>query len=342
MNIMRADVVTQSRQMLERLGERWPDAASRLHDDALAELDEWSEVQVRRVPDESSVTRCSVAGGYVYSTTPPTLTVTESLSSRRRQFTALHELGHHLQRSDSRLALAVRRQRGDRERFEDACCDMFASLVLIPDADLPPRPAGRSPTAADVVALFERTQASRAACCVRIADQLGTHGVVAVLDATGAVSFAAGHGEVFPPARGSSQALTPLVSTALRTGRDARVDDTYLRYRDGSTSALLYGDAAWAGNYLIAVTVLDRAGWKPFAPPRTASRSFSPRTWTCEICSEEFTPDGACGRCRVPRCGSGHCACTSAGERQCPSCFQVLAPSCFPSQTSNICRDCAD
>lgn len=339
---MRADVVTQARQMLERLGERRPDAANRLHDDALAELDGWPEVQVRRVPDESFATRCSVAGGYVYSTTPPTLTVTESLSSRRRQFTALHELGHHLQKSDSRLALAVRRQKGERERFEDACCDMFASLVLIPDADLPPRPAGRSPTAADVVALFERTQASRAACCVRIADQLGTHGVVAVLDATGAVSFAAGHGEVFPPARGSSQAHTPLVSTALCTGRDARVDDTYLQYRDGTMSGLLYGDAAWAGNYLIAVTVLDRASWKPFAPPRSASRSFPPRTWTCEICGEEFTPDGTCGRCRAPRCGSGHCACTSAGERQCPNCFQVLAPSCFPSQTSDLCRDCAD
>jgi len=341
-NIMRTDVVNQAHRMMRRLDEAWPEAACLMHDDALAALDGWPEVQVRRVPDDPATMRCSVAGGYVHSTIPPTLTVTESLSPRRQQFTALHELGHHLQKSDARLALAVRRQRGDRERFEDACCDMFASLVLIPDADLPPRTAGRSPSAADVVGLFERTQASRAACCVRIADQLGTHGAVAILDATGTVSFAVGHGEVIPPARGSSQVRTPLVSTALRTGRDTRVDDTYLQYRNGSTSGLLYGDAAWAGDYLIVVTVLDRAGWKPFAPPRTATQNFVPRIWICEICGEEFTPDETCGRCRAPRCGSGHCPCTSVGERQCSHCFQRLAPSRFPSRTSPLCRDCAD
>lgn len=342
MNVIRVGVANQARLMLERLEALRPGAVNRLHRDALAELEGWTEVQVRRVPDAEAQGRCSVAGGYVHSTVPPTLTVTGSLSVRRRQFTVLHELGHHLQKHDARLALAVRRQPADREAFEDAACDMFASFVLIPDTVLCPRADGRSPSAADVVDLFDRTQASRAACCVRIAEQLGTHGVVTVLDSTGTVSFAAAHGhEVFPPARGSSQAHTPLVAAALRQGRSARVDDTYLQYRTGDRSDLLYGDAAWSGEYLITVTVLDRPGWKPFAPPRTGTQHFVSRMWICEVCGEEFTPDGSCGKCRTPRCGSGHCACTTAAERQCQRCFQVLAPSRFPSRTAEVCRDCA-
>src|ERR1019366_923254 len=54
--------------------------------------------------------RCSVAGGYVHTTVPPTLSVTNSLSPGRRSFTVLHELGHHLQKNDVVLARAVRSQ----------------------------------------------------------------------------------------------------------------------------------------------------------------------------------------------------------------------------------------
>jgi len=340
--VMRADVVAQARRMLEVLDALMPGAVDRLHGDALDELDTWSEVQVLVVPDTATRTRCSVAGGYVHSTHPPTLTVTESLSRRRQQFTALHELGHHLQKTHGSPALAVRRQRADNDEFEDAACDMFASLVLIPDAMLPSRPDGRSPSAADVVALFDRTQASRAACCVRMAEMLGTHGVVAVLDATGIVSFAAAHGEIYPPARGSSQADTPLVRSALRRRANAQVDATHLRYRTGSTSDQLYGDAAWSGEYLIIVAVLDRPGWKAFAPPRAGSGRFVSTSIDCEVCDDRFIPVDRCSRCRSPRCPTGHCACTFAADRQCGGCFLTLHPSRFPGPGARLCKDCAE
>lgn len=327
--------------MLDQLETDRAGAARRLHADALTELRSWPEIQVRQVPDAQAQERCSVAGGYLHFTNPPTLTVTESLSSRRQQFTALHELGHHIQKNNSRLAVAIRRQPADKEVFEDAACDMFASLVLLPDEMLSPRIDGRSPNAADVVDLFNRTQASRAACSVRIAEQLGTHGVVTVLDAAGTVSFAAAHGEVFPPARGTSQANTPLVAAALNAGQSARSDATYLQYRGGHRSELLYGDAAWAGEYLITITVLDLPGWKAFAPPRTDTRLFVPRTWTCEVCDEEFTPDLSCDICNTPRCGSGHCACTAAAERVCRECFCKLSPSRYANPAATVCMDCA-
>ncbi|MEO3810793.1 ImmA/IrrE family metallo-endopeptidase [Sphaerisporangium sp. B11E5] len=328
--------------MLQLLEKRWPGAAGRLRADALIELGTWPDVQVRRVPDEMIGTRCSVAGGYVHDTTPPTLTVTESLSLRRRQFTALHELGHHLQKTDARLALAVRRQPADRETFEDAACDVFASLVLISDEMLQPRPGSRSPSASDVCSLFERTQASRAACSVRIAQQLGTDGVVAVLDSAGIVSFAAAHGEVYPPARGWSQAHTPLVRAALHRHANVQVDDTYVQYRSGSTSIRLYGDAAWSGDYLITVAVLDRPGWKPFAPPRTGPGGFVSRQEFCEVCEEQFLPTENCPKCRNSRCPAGHCACTHAADRQCERCFLTLHPNRFASPTARMCKECAE
>lgn len=341
MNVIRADVLAQTSRMLVVLESRSPGAAERLQADPLAELAAWTEIRVAQVPDTQSDSRCSVAGGYLHDTNPPTLTVTRSLSGRRRQFTALHELGHHLQKTDARLGLAVRRQLANPEAFEDAACDAFASQVLLPDDVLADWPTDRSPRAADIVAMFEQTQASRAACCVRAAERLHSHGFVAVLDAAGTVTFAAGRGDVFPPARGTSQAATPLVVSALRHRTSAQVDTTYVRYRDGSTSLELYGDAAWSNDYLIAVAVLDQPSWKPFAPPRAESARYVSRKVTCEVCDTEFESADRCSRCRTPRCQSGHCDCTLAAERMCEGCFQKLHPARFAGPTTRRCKDCA-
>ena len=145
------------------------------------ELEAWDGLQLRLVPDSQTDERCSVAGGYVHTTVPPTLSVTNSLSPGRRSFTVLHELGHHLQKNDIALAYAVRCQPADADAFEDAACDAFAARVLITDDTLEAVLTDRSPSAATLVRLFEETQASRAACCARVVDHLGASGVVAVI-----------------------------------------------------------------------------------------------------------------------------------------------------------------
>jgi hypothetical protein len=342
MNVLRAEAIAQTGRVLEVLERDWPGARERLQYDALGELRRWPEIQVRAVPDAQTDARCSVAGGYVHTTTPPTLTVMMSLSARRQAFTVLHELAHHLQKNDIDLAVAVRGQPADITDFEDAACDAFAGRVLIPD-DLLPAPArARSVAAADVVTLFERTRASRAACCVRVAEQLSGHGVVALLDGTGQVAFASGRGDVYPPARGSDQSSTPVVVSALRTGAGAQHDTTHVLYRNGSTSVDLYGDVAWCDGYIIMVAVTDRPGWKAFAPPRPSTGKFVPATrgW-CELCEEEFPIAGRCGRCREPRCPAGHCACTTAGDRQCKRCYLVKHPAQFPGPAAQICTECS-
>jgi IrrE N-terminal-like domain len=343
MNVLRAEVVAQALRMLEVLDDDRPGARDALAISAWSELDAWDGLQLRLVPDSQTDERCSVAGGYVHTTVPPTLTVTNSLSPGRRSFTVLHEFGHHLQKNNIPLARAVRSQPADTDVFEDAACDAFAARVLITDDSLAAVLTDRSPTAAALVQLFEETEASRAACCARAVEHLGTSGVVAVIDKTGRVRFARGHGEVIGPARGSDQSDSPLIKAALASSTGARHDRTYFTYRTGNRSGEMYGDAAWAGDYLLVVAVLDRPGWKAFAPSRDIPRTYVPRLdgW-CEICQEPFTVTDRCTRCGQGRCAAGHCGCSAAKEKTCSGCFCVKHISQFPAPTATICKECSE
>jgi hypothetical protein len=343
MNVLHAEVVAQALRMLEVLDNDRPGALDALAASAWSELEAWDGLQLRLVPDTQTDERCSVAGGYVHTTVPPTLTVTDSLSPGRRSFTVLHELGHHLQKSNIPLARAVRSQPADTDEFEDAACDAFAARVLITDHELAAVLTDRSPTAATLVRLFEETQASRAACCARVVEHLGTSGVVAVIDNTGRVQFARGRGEVIAPARGTDQSCSPLIKAAMTSTRDAQHDRTYFTYRTGNRTSDMYGDAAWAGDYLLVLAVLDRPGWKKFAPSRDIPRTYVPRLdgW-CDICQEAFTVSDRCTICRQGRCAVGHCGCSSAKERACDRCFCVKHISQFPAPEASTCKECSE
>jgi hypothetical protein len=318
-----------------------PGARPSLARDAWNELAAWDEVQIRLVPDSQTNERCSVAGGYIYDTSPPTLTVTESASRGRRIFTVIHELGHHLQQNDLDLAVAVRTQPGDAAAFEDAACDAFAARVVITNEHLEAVLTDRSPTAETLLRLLADTQASRSACCARVIEYLGTTGVVAVVDRAGAVLFARAHGDIAPPARGSDQSATPLIRAALASPSGARRDQTHFAYRTGNRTPDLYGDAAWAGDYLMVVAVLDRPGWKAFALPREVPQRFSPKLdgW-CDICSEAFPATNRCRVCGQGRCPAGHCPCTAERERTCDTCWLKKHQSQFPSTTATTCNEC--
>jgi Zn-dependent peptidase ImmA (M78 family) len=343
MKILHAEVTAQALRMLDLLNSDHPDARDALAADAWSELEAWDGLQLRLVPDSQTDERCSVAGGYVHTTVPPTLSVTNSLSPGRRSFTVLHEFGHHLQKNNIALAYAVRCQPADTDAFEDAACDAFAARVLITDGMLEAVRTDRSPSAATLVRLFEQTQASRAACCARVVDHLGASGVVAVFDNTGRVMFARGHGDVIAPARGTDQSDSPLIKAALANSAGAQRDRTYFTYRNGSRSSEMYGDAAWAGDYLMVVAVLDRPGWKAFAPSRDLPRTYAPRLdgW-CEICQQPFTVTDRCDRCGQGQCPGGHCGCSTAKEKTCDRCFCVKHVSQFPTAAGSICKECLE
>lgn len=333
-----SEATKQAKAMLAALERDHPGRLERLREDALAELQGWSDLQVRMVTDNTTRPDCTVAGGYRHDTSPPTLLVAESASRRRQGFTALHELGHVLQRNDFALAASIVDPRRG-EALEEAACDAFAGRVLLSDDMVGRRIGTRGPAASDVVALYEESQASRAACCVRASERLTSPGIIMLVDMAGQVNFAARYGLV-PPARGSDQASTPLIHAALAHGGYAR-RDSVVSYRDGSTSDELYGDCAPCDGYLIAVLVADRAAWLHFAPPRPGTARNVGRYWICETCAEEFRAfELPCQRCGTPRCPSaGHCRCTTRTERTCPACNFVKHVSQFATP-NGVCQDC--
>ncbi|MBM7776012.1 hypothetical protein JOD54_006216 [Actinokineospora baliensis] len=334
---------SQAFAMIDVLEQRRPGVVERLRVDPLVELEGWDDLAVVYVDEPAGYDRCSVAGSYLHM--PPTLRITVAASQRRNGFTGLHELGHHLQKTD--ITLGGRLFEicpHESETLEEEACDAFAAEILLPDDELRPAIGPKGPLARDVADLFERSSASREACCVWAARQLQGAGVVYLLDADGVVQFAAPHSFI-PPARRSDQSGTPLIAAALESqeGHFTR-DDTHLRYGNGTLSETLYGQAVWIDqHYLIAIAVRDIVPWKQLAVPRAYTGGSQSRKWQiCEICND-FQSDETCESCSEPRCRDGHCGCDVAKarkERPCPQCHLRLAPSRFrPGET--VCNDCA-
>jgi Zn-dependent peptidase ImmA (M78 family) len=134
MAVLREEALAQAVATLAELERLKPGVTESLRHDALDTLAGWSDVGVDMVPEVTS-SACSIAGQYVADTDPPTLVVARSASHRRQQFSALHELGHHVQRNSGALLSAASRSRtGDPEALEEAACEVFASRILLPDA----------------------------------------------------------------------------------------------------------------------------------------------------------------------------------------------------------------
>ncbi|WP_199186735.1 ImmA/IrrE family metallo-endopeptidase [Cryobacterium sp. M96] len=312
--------------------------------DAFAALEQRVDLSVLRVPElipADSHLGCSVAGGYRWE--PPTLVVTESLSRRRQQFTLLHELGHHIQKTNIDLGTKIVEHR-DPEAFEDACCDAFAARILLPDDLVNAHISNRGPSVRTAVELFETSSASRAAICVRLANRLQSPGAVVVVTEDGIVTFAAAGGGLYPPARGSDQTENSLVRAALGDDDDSRTfvrDDAQIWYRDGHTSERLYGQGAWAGDLLFLVMVEYSAPWLAMSPPRDGTVQHTTARWEqCEHCNKTFVIRFICHKCGQPRCRSGHCGCTSKMKKTCVECFLQKHSNQF-APGSKTCLECA-
>jgi hypothetical protein len=148
MNVLRAEVVAQALRMLEVLDHDRPGARDALAANAWSELEAWDGLQLRLVPDSQTDERCSVAGGYVHTTVPPTLTVTNSLSPGPRSFTVLPSSDTTCRRTTSRspALYAASRPTRMRSRTPPATRSPHASsspttrlLPCSPTAARPPR-----------------------------------------------------------------------------------------------------------------------------------------------------------------------------------------------------------
>jgi len=286
---------------------------------------------------------CSIAGHY----TPATgdrrarITIATTSSTRRRQFTVTHELGHHLQQNVPELADAVAACRDD-VAVEEAACDAFAAAVLLPEPFIDDVIGARGPTADDVCALYDSSNASREVCAIAASQRLLLGGCVVVLDEDGTVTFAAPSGDFAPPKRRSSMASSRVFSAAqsLRTGGGSASGDDRLTYSTGTLSNTLYFNVAWCGGYAIAVLTEGRAAWESISIPRNDRIYASAQYDDCEYCGKNFRVISTCRRCGHAVCPSRHCGCTTARrERACSSCHLVRPVSAF-IDGSDECSDC--
>jgi hypothetical protein len=340
-SVTQAEVRRQARAIASCVEDAHPGALARLGRDALAELTSWPEIQVRWVPDADVGEECSVAGSYNSDTTPPGLCIAMSASPGRRQFTALHEAGHHVQQNNFDLAAAFVMS-ADPKGLEEGACNLFAAQTLLPENVVDQYIGARGPSAAEVADLFSGSQASRAACCARAAERLRSPGAAVLLDYDGIVSFAQPAGGFIPPARGSDQSATPLVSAALRRDGHARME-TFVRYRSGGRSNSVYGDCADADGWLVAILAADRAPWLKFSVPQPGTGyAGHARWWTCETCGWVFAVADRCAACGHPRCPeAGHCGCSLTKEKRCSLCFMMKHVSQFEAGRA-VCRDCRE
>ncbi len=340
-------VARQANAMAEALETLLPGVRDQLAEDPFAVLESRSDLVVRLVPEArtrptAATLACSVAGVYVDDEVPPVLAVAEAASAGRRAFTVLHELGHHLQRTETALMGLLLEQPDDGLMLEEAACDAFAADVLLP-ADLVDRFIDhRGPTGPQVVDLWHASTASRAAVCVRAAQRLASPGHVVLLDPDGAVSFAASRG--LPPlARGSRQETAATVREAY--GRAGRATGrTRLRYRDGILGEELHAQVVPMGGYLLLVAVTDAAAWETLSLPAPRPGPVAAAR-ICEHpdCGHEFRSfDAPCSRCARPACPEcGRCGCEPrVRERTCAGCFQRLPASLFRGSSAR-CDDCA-
>jgi len=320
-----------------------------LNADPCAVLAAWDAVEFRFVADVAPPpggtlagdgTACTVAGSYIESTDPtvrPIIQVARSNATGRRSFTALHELGHHLQRNDLDLAKTLWAETSI-ALFEDLACDAFAAAVLLPDGLLGTAIGPDGPTAPDLVNLYRRANASRSAVAVRAAQRLPAPGHVLIVESDGTVFFSSAHG--LPPlARGRDQSKVDVVARGLAS--DASRGRGRFLYRDGITGDELFIQTANMGGYLVVVAVTDHAPWEGFALPSAAT---GPRAGSYECdnegCGATYVSwEPRCPKCQVPPCTDcGRCNCkTQAAERLCMSCFMVKAAAGF---VGDKCADC--
>lgn len=334
-----------------------------LESDPLTELENWDEVIVRRLPPalivpppETLGGECSVSGTY-YDWTPtsrPAIAVAESSSRRRDAFTALHELGHHLQRTNLSLADELGELERDMSfRVEDAVCERFAAAVLIPSAAATRFLGTGTPTAGDIVTFVDNISASRAAACIRASENLAVPGMVVLLNEEDIVQIAPPRG--LPPLRrGSSQAQAEVVrrARALEAGGSYRFrvadDDTHFQYRDGIEGDSLFAQAADIGNgYLVIVAVTEAPPWKDtFTLPKfsTGPRA-KERVCPHPECGEPFSTwaetHDVCGEPRCTNCYRCACSLTHVRERPCEGCHLMQPNHLFENDTAKVCVDCA-
>jgi hypothetical protein len=201
-----------------------------------------------------------------------------------------------------RLIAAQQDQRGA-SYLKETICDIVAAELLLP-ADLTSHIVEKGPTASDIITLFETSNASREACCVKASQLMGSSGYVMLADLDGSARFTAAVRTVFRVRRDAPQHATGPIGKAAESGRYRGIGQ--VRFGSGSKSPNHHVDAQRAGEYVFAVFYTDNPPWERLSlgsPDRGGWAGDELECAHCEFVGVTYEP-----RCR--RCG----------QRRCPTC----------------------
>lgn len=271
---------------------------------------------------EDNLVNTGCGGGGYYRSSPPAIHL-HPATSRRDNFTLLHELGHHLQQTHCQWGYAlIDMNDWDRRKIEEAVCDQIAAQILLPVTDADRHATYSHP--ADVMAgLFARSEASRSATVQRVREMLpaDSRWILAVADLNGAVVTSGTTYSDPPPPKHLVQEGFRRVAAEARESAVRREFHEGLEYRTG---AVLDG--------LRVEAVLDHEDRYVFLALRPTSASGS-GVWTypsreCSnpVCEASFQAQQSSGRCEncqdfvCPRCD--RCTCTAPQRpTTCTTCF---------------------
>jgi Zn-dependent peptidase ImmA (M78 family) len=334
----RLDADPLASRMLEELHTRY-DELSALAEDPLHWVDCCADLEL--VLDDSAVAlEHGVFGRYDADSAVPRIVVGAHQNRARRQFTALHELGHHLLRTTPEFADELISRDDFGAALEERACDVFASRVLIPEDAVTNLLGTGVPTATAVISAWANLPAvSMHAVMVRAIANFPSEGYLLLLDEDGVVMTCVVR-DVPPVAVGSDQSTTTIWQA--------------LQDRDTATSSAVrflfrgvpYGDDFYAqakrlpGGAVLLVAARERVPWQ--LSVRRQEYHVNRRWWTCERCSHEFEVEQPpCPICTVPNCPScSHCACGAVlKDFTCTKCF-MLRPPAERSETADVCLDC--
>lgn len=336
-----------ARMLVDSLEQESPALLEELRDGPFETVRRWPGVSTT-VYDLGSRpanrSRCSVYGYYLEHRKPPEIGIAQATSLRRMNFTALHELGHHLQPDHPEVGLALAELDDEWRGLEDRICDAFAAEILLPDELVTPVLADDrlGPTASQVADLFDRSRASRAACCVRAAQHLHVDGWVILSDRDGQVLFAAAANHEFRLAPGTVQPESSIITMAGLRGSAQGLSP--VTYPSGKTSPHFNTDAVADGDYVFAVMSLGATPWNPApVPPRLRRPGGVPTVCVNPGCGHEWVdfdaPCDKCGERRCPQCD--RCGCVPAVERRlCTGCYIDRSVNEFLAG-SDLCEQCS-
>lgn len=261
-------------------------------------------------------------------------------TSRRENFTLMHELGHHLVENNLECLSWIADQ-ADPSRVLEQVCDQIAASLLITAADVDAALNGSPPDASSVLRLFDNTHASRSACAIAVARHLPCDGFVALIEeSTLEVFFAtraratrpyAWKGDLIPNGHPLGQRPPPVRTKAWwpqPSGTEHR------EYYMSATTSHGWTIAVFAEDDLFGVTNLhlpqlvdeDRGYDGQVTCP--CGYSGPTRWWPCK----------ECGQPQCPKCDECACARRDRELVPCQNCFISVQPHLLEDGLCDACR----